>query len=70
MTGKGHYSKVLPSKNCSIINSGLILLDKTPPYKKLTRLIPAQFLLKLYIHSRILWFILFSMFSKVKLRSA
>ena len=43
------YNKVLPLRNCVIRNSGLILLNKTPLYKKLSRLIYTQFLLRRYI---------------------
>ena len=43
------YSKVPPLRNCVIINSGLILLNEIPPYKKLSRLIQPQFLLERYI---------------------
>ena len=34
-----YYSKVPPLRNCIIRNSGLILLDKVPLYKKLSRLL-------------------------------
>ena len=40
------YSKVPPLRNCAIRNLGLILLNKTPQYKKLGKLIHIQFLLK------------------------
>ena len=43
------YSKVPPLRNCNIRNSGLILVNKIPVYKKLSRLIHVQFLLQRYI---------------------
>ena len=43
------YSTVPPLRNCIIRNSGLISLNKIPLYKKLSRLIQIQFLLKWYI---------------------
>ena len=43
------YSKVPPLINCIIKNSGLILVNKIPIYKKLSRLIHVQFLLQWYI---------------------
>ena len=43
------YSKVPPLRNCIIRNSGLILVNKIPVYKKLYRLIHVQFLLQWYI---------------------
>ena len=43
------YSKVPPLRNCIIRNSGLILVNKIPVYKKLSRLIHVQFLLEWYI---------------------
>ena len=44
-----YYSKVPPLRNCVIRNSGLIFLNKIPPYKKLSTLIQPQFLLERYI---------------------
>ena len=43
------YSKVPPLRNCIIRNSSLVLLNKIPVYKKLSRLIHVQFLLQWYI---------------------
>ena len=43
------YSKVPPLRNRIIRNSGLILANKIPVYKKLSRLIHVQFLLQWYI---------------------
>ena len=43
------YNKVSPLRNCIIRNSGLISLNKIPLYKKLSRLILVQFLIKWYI---------------------
>ena len=43
------YSKVPPLRNYIRRNSGLILLNKIPVYKKLSRLIHVQFLLQWYI---------------------
>ena len=43
------YSKVPPLRNCIIRNSDLILVNKIPVYKKLSRLIHVQFLLQWYI---------------------
>ena len=43
------YSKVPPLRNCIIRNSGLILLNKIPLYKKLPRLIHVQYLIPWYI---------------------
>ena len=43
------YSKVPPLRNCIIRNSGLILVNKIPVYKRLSRLIHVQFLLQWYI---------------------
>ena len=48
------YSKVPPLRNCVIRNSGLILLNETPQYKDLCRLIHIQFLLTRYKSMR--WF--------------
>ena len=42
-------SKVPPLRNCLIRNSGLSLLDKVLLYKKLAKLIYAQFLFHWYI---------------------
>ena len=44
-----NYSKVPPLRNCIIRNSGLILVNKIPVFKKLSRLIHVQFLLQWYI---------------------
>ena len=44
-----NYSKVPPLRDCIIRNSGLILVNKIPVYKKLSRLIHVQFLLQWYI---------------------
>ena len=44
-----YYMKVPPLRNCIIRNSGLILVNKIPVYKKLSRLIHVQFLLQWYI---------------------
>ena len=43
------YSKVPPLRACIIRNSGLILKNKIPLCKKLSRLIHAQFLIQWYI---------------------
>ena len=43
------YSKVPPLRNCIIRNSGLILVNKIPLYKKQSRMIHVQFLLQWYI---------------------
>ena len=42
------YSKVPSLRNCFIGNSGLIVLNKMPLYKKLFRLIHAQFIIQWY----------------------
>ena len=44
-----YYSKVPTLRNVIIRNSGLILANKIPVYKKLSRLIHVQFLLQWYI---------------------
>ena len=47
--GSNTYSKVSPLRNCVMRNSGLMLLNKIPSYKKISRLIQPQFLSERYI---------------------